>query len=83
MPHLPHTCCNQHTNLGDRVPHRARVRRLAKVTECCLPLALVLLLSPDVFELHVKVPELLGELRDVRAIVLLVGLGATDNNVEV
>ena len=83
MPHLPHTRYDQHHDLCDAVPHRLRIRRLAEVPEVRLALALVLLLAADVLELLIEVAQLRGELRDVRAVVLPVGLRAADDDVEV
>lgn len=83
MPQLPHTSNHQHDDLRQTVPHRPGVRRLAEVAEVGLALALVLLLAADVLELLVEIPELRGELGDVRPVVFAVGLRAADDDVEV
>lgn len=83
MPQLPHTSNHQHDDLRQTVPHRPGVGRLAEVAEVGLALALVLLLAADVLELLVEVAQLRRELRDVRPVVLAVGLRAPDDDVEV
>lgn len=83
MPELPAASNNQDGNLCDTVPNCPRVRYFTQVSVICLPLSLVLLLSPDVFEFLVQIPQLRGKFADVGSIVFAVWFRATDHDVEV
>ena len=44
---------------------------------------MILLFSPDILELLVQVSEFRGKFGDVRAVLIPVGLGATNDDVEI
>ena len=83
MSQLPCARQEKHDDLCDAVPHSARIRSLGQVAEIRLALALILLLATNVLNFDVQVADLARERRDVPAIMLHIGLGRTDSDIEV
>jgi hypothetical protein len=83
VPQLPRASPNQHHDLSDAIPHRSRIRQLAQIPKIRFPLPLILLLPPDILKLHVQLPDLGGDFRDVRAVVVEVRTGFADCDVKV
>ena len=83
MTQLPCTGQDERDDLCYAVPHSARIRSLRKVAEICLALALILLLATNILNFDVQVTDLARERRDVPAVMIRVGLGCADGDVEV
>lgn len=83
VSHLPNAGYHEDDNLCYAVPDRLGVRILAEVPKIRLSLALVLLFSSDVLELLIQVTQFRGELGHVRAVLVSVRLGASDDDIKV
>lgn len=83
VPHLPCTCRHQHDDLGKTVPHCSRIRGLAQISVIRFPLALVLLFSPNILQPVIEVADLGRDVGDVMPVLLHVGLGGADDDVQV
>jgi hypothetical protein len=83
MSQLPYTSPHQHHNLRHTIPDSSRISTLAQIPKIGLSFPLILLFSPDILKLQIKIPDLGSKLRYVSAVMLKVGLSGAYYDVEV
>lgn len=83
MPQLPHTSPHQHRYLSNTVPDSPRIGILAQIPKVGLSLTLILLLPPDILQFQIKVSDFGGKFGDMTTVMFKIGLGSTDDNIEV
>lgn len=83
MPQLPGTSCNQHPNLHQTIPKRPRISALTQIPKVRLSFSLILLFSPNILQLHIQIPDLGRQFRNVSTIVFSVGFCGAYDDVEV
>jgi hypothetical protein len=83
MSQLPRARSNKDSNLQHTIPNSLRIRVLTQVSEIHLPLPLVLLFPPNIFEFLVEVPELAAKFTNVGTVALNVWFHGPYDNVEI
>jgi hypothetical protein len=83
MPQLPRACQDQYDDLRNAVPNSPRIRSLTQVPKVCLPFALVLLLSSDIFEFRVQFTNFSCNFRNMRSIMVDIWTRVSDDDIEI